>query len=154
MKLKILEFANRLEDIKSNLETKDILLKKINSFLKPKYGFSMGFDFNKKPLIKTNESEIEFLKNIILEFKNTFKEYFNEEKITEKYLLENGFNKDNFQKYSFSKVVNDTTLILMPNLNRFSVTLMQNMNTYEQSVILSNITTINELNNLLTISIK
>ena len=154
MKLKILEFAIILEDIKSNLETKDILLKKINSFLKPKDGFLMGFDFNKKPLIKTNESEIEFLKNIILEFKNTFKEYFNEEKITEKYLLENGFNKDNFQKYSFSKVVNDTTLILMPNLNGFSVTLMQNMNTYEQSVILSNITTINELNNLLTISIK
>ena len=94
MKLKILEFANRLEDIKSNLETKDILLKKINSFLKPKDRFLMGFDFNKKPLITTNESKIEFLKNIILDFENTFKEY----KITEDYLREQKFKEELFSK--------------------------------------------------------
>ena len=90
MKLKILEFATKLEQIKYNLELNEYILDSV----KPKERFPRGYDFSETPMIKNKKSEIEFLNNIILEFENTFKEY----KITEDYLREQKFKEELFSK--------------------------------------------------------
>ena len=59
MKLKILEFATKLEQIKSNLELNEYILDSV----KPKERFPIGYDFSENPMIKNKKSEIEFLNN-------------------------------------------------------------------------------------------